>query len=49
VAVDEVVEHDGSQPGLGHALGGLATDVASPADDEDGHDLRLSRDADYFP
>ena len=40
VPVDEVVEHHGFPPGLGHAFGGLATDVASAADDENGHDLQ---------
>ena len=38
VAVDQVVEHDRLKPGLGHALGGVATDVASTAHYEDGHD-----------
>jgi hypothetical protein len=32
--VNEVVEHDRLQPGLRHALGGVATDVASTTDDE---------------
>ena len=41
VPVHEVVEHHGLEPSLGHALGGLATDVASPADYEDRHDEGL--------